>query len=332
MLSVKNIFRILINTAIGLLLVFFWLKLVDINEVIEGIKKVNLFSVLPFFLCFMLANFFRCLRMKYLLKEYKVPLKNVIFITYLAQLLSFTIPIRIGEVAKGIYFSTEYGINLGKAVVWVFMDRFIDFWLILVMALILLFFVPTNLPANILPTLLISLLAVSLISSLVIFFPKIAKSLLTFFSNFLVLAVLKKYFNKITSFLIDAATFLNQGKKGTSLIILFSILALLADVLGWYICFLAVFGGVDILKIFIGTIFSMLTYLIPAAPGYVGSAEASGLAVFSLGLGFDKTLTSVVTVINHALNLIAILALGLSSLYFLKFDLNLVWKKFKKNP
>lgn len=108
-----------------------------------------------------------------------------------------------------------------------------------------------------------------------------------------------------------------------------SLLSYIAEALGWYTLFLAVFKGADFLKLLLGTLLTVLTYIIPAAPGYVGSAEAAILAVFSLGLGYDRTLVSVATLISHALTLICILIFGFISLYFLKFDLSLVWKKLK---
>lgn len=70
-----------------------------------------------------------------------------------------------------------------------------------------------------------------------------------------------------------------------------------------------------------------LTFIIPAAPGYVGSAEAAGLAVFSYGLGLDKTFVSAATIVTHALSLIYILSTGIYGLYALKFNMGLVWKK-----
>ena len=70
-----------------------------------------------------------------------------------------------------------------------------------------------------------------------------------------------------------------------------------------------------------------LTFLIPAAPGYVGSAEAAGLAVFNLGLGFEKTGVAAATLLYHAFVLIFMLIFGLLGLYFLKFDLRKVWTK-----
>lgn len=331
MFSTKNLIRILINTGIGVLLVFFWLKLVDIREIIKELQKVNLLLTLPFILFFLVSGILRALRLKILLNNFqKTSLKNLTFLTFLGQLLSFSIPLRVGEVAKGVYLSTEYKLPPSKSVVWIFLDRFFDFWVVLLLALILLLLIPTQLPGNLVPILIFLIGGLSLAVSFVIFLPKVAKNLVNIVSHILVLEVLKRFFQKITHFLIDSASFLNQG-KATLLAILITILALISDAASWYVMFLAVFGPTEILTIFLGSLLSMLTYIIPAAPGYVGSAEASGVAVFSLGLGYDKTLVSVVTLIFHAITLVTILGVGLISLYFLKFDLKLVLDKFKKN-
>lgn len=330
MLSKQNLLRILINTSIGVLLIIIWLKLIDLDTVLKEISKVKLLEVLPFVLFFALASFFRALRLKILLKKHQISLKNVILVTFLGQFLSFTIPLRIGEVSKGIYLSSQYGLEAPKAIIWIFLDRFIDFWMILVLALVLLILLPSNLPGNILPGLTFSLGIFSLGAGLVIFLPSIAKKLINLITHFLVVNFLKKFFYKISYFLVDTASFLKLGLKKTSLVLGVTLLALICDGLSWYVVFRAVFSKIDFLQILTGSALSSLTYLIPSAPGYVGSAEASGLAVFSLGLGLEKNLTSVVTVVVHGLTLLTILLLGLTSLYFLKFDLGLVWRRFRR--
>ncbi len=332
MLSKSSLIKIFINTSFGVVLILIWLKLVDINQIARELSQINFLNTLPFFLFFLISGFLRALRLNILLKKYEsnVSLKNITYLTFLGQLLSFTVPLRIGEVAKGVYLSTTYKLDTAKSVVWIFMDRFIDFWAVLALALMFLLLIPTNLPSNFVFILIVLIGILTLIVSLVIFFPKLVKGIISFFSKFLVLPILQKYFSKITNFLVDSASFLNQGGK-TSLAIIITFLALLTDAMGYYALFLVVFKGVNFLPIFLGSLLSMLTYLVPAAPGYVGSAEASGLAVFSYGLGFDKNLTSVVIVLYHALTLISMLMFGVSSLYLLKFDLNLVWKKFRKN-
>jgi uncharacterized protein (TIRG00374 family) len=332
MVSGKNIVRILINTAIGAILIFFWLTLVDLDEIFHELQNFNLIYILPFIFFFALAGFLRALRLKFLLREYNLPLKNVTFLTYLGQLLSFTIPLRIGELAKGIYLSSEYNLPAAKSVVWIFMDRFIDFWMLLFCALLLLIFLPTNLPPNLVTTLSLVLGIFSLVGAMIIFTPNFSRKLAKLVSSLLIIPILRRVFEKVSNFLLDSASFLNQGFKGTGIILSVTLLSLIADAITWYVLVLAVFPITpDFLLVFLGSLLSMLTYILPAAPGYVGSAEAAGLAVFNLGLGLDRTLVSVVTLVFHALTLICILSFGVIALYLLKFDLRLVLKKLRRN-
>lgn len=335
MFTKKNLIRIIINTALGLVLIFFWLQFIDIQEVFHELSLINPLTVLPFILFFALAGIFRAGRFKILLSEYKIPLKNLIYLTYLAQLLSFTIPLRLGELTKGVYLSTEYGnkgkITFPKAVVWTFLDRFIDFWMVLVYALILLLVIPTNMPTNLKPILLVLILFFTSGALLLVFFPNYLKRIVSFLVPFFIFPQLKAIFLNLSNFLIDSGQFLNKGFKKTTMILVLTFLATTMEALGWLILFDVVFkSNLDFFRIQLGSLLSALTYLIPSAPGYVGSAEAGTLAVFSLGLGYNPTLTSVVAVLFHLLTLICILLFGLLSLYLLGFDLSLVFQKLKK--
>ena len=151
------------------------------------------------------------------------------------------------------------------------------------------------------------------------------------FAKLLVFKKLQLIFLSVGESVIDGALFLKRGFFPTTAIFSLTLLATLADAFAWSVLFLGFQNPEPFLKVLLGSMLSALTYLIPAAPGYVGSAEASGLAVFHYGLGMDKTLISAATLLYHGLTLIYMLVFGLLSLYFLKFDLSLVWKQFKKS-
>lgn len=326
----KILIRILINTAIGAVLVFLWLKIVNFHEILEKIKTVEFFAILPFVLFFITSSILRSIRLKILLKDFRVPLKDIIPLTFLSQLFSYLIPLRAGEITKGVYLATAYKVPFSKSIIWILLDRFLDFWLVLVLALALLFVVPTNMPVNLVSTLGIIIAFSTILAAFVVFYPNLAKRLIFWVSNLLVLGVLKKLVTRLSSFIIDTVSLLKRDSKDIVILLAVTLVALTTDAFGWYIFFNAVFSESDFLQIYLGSLFSALTYLIPAAPGYVGSAEASGVAVYSLGLGLDKTLTSVAIVLNHGLTLFCILLFGIISLYVLKFDTSLIWKKFKK--
>jgi uncharacterized protein (TIRG00374 family) len=331
MLSQKNLIRILINTAIGLILIFFWVKLININEALDYLKGANLWAIIPFFLLFMVSNILRSWRLKILLEEFKIPLKRLVYLNYLSQLLSFTIPLRVGEVSKGAYLSLNYPIAFKKALVWTFLDRFLDFWVILVMAALLILFIPTNLPPQVTTLIFPIVFGISVGVLVVLVYPKFLKKIVLKFKKIFFNKQLEKYFVQTSDFFIDNIHYLNKGFSKTSLMLLLSFLAIMADGIAWYLVFAAVFRAfLPFLKIMLGSLLSALTFLIPAAPGYIGSQEASALVVYSYGLGLNKDAVSAAAILIHLLTLICVLFFGLMSLYLLKFDLSVVWKKFKK--
>lgn len=324
----KTLFRIGINTAIGAVLIYFWFKLVNINEIIHALESFNPLILIPAFLLMVLSSVCRALRFKVLLsEEIQVPLFRIINLTFLSQLLSFTIPIRLGEVSKGVYLSSEYGLHFGKAVIWVFLDRFLDFWAVLAIALLLLVLIPTNLPSGLVASLfiIVSLSSVLLIAA--VLRPEIFKLLVGYLSQVFFIKSFKDKFKKFGFFMIECFELLKGEGKRNFLIAGLTVLGILLEGASWFTVLMVFIPELNFFKVWLGSMLNSLTFIIPAAPGYVGSAEAAGLAVFSFGLGFDKTLVSAATIIIHALSLLFILSSGIYGLYALKFNLGLVWKK-----
>lgn len=328
MLSIKNLLKILINTVIGIVLILVWLYFVDLNELIKTLKNANYFFIPLFFASFTLAIFLRSLRLKLLLDtQTKIPLKNLFFLILLGQFLSFTIPIRAGEIAKSIYLSSKYDINIGKSVLWIFIDRFLDFWVIMLLISILLLVIPTNLPQNFSLILLAVFFAFTVAAILILATTKFAKNLAEILSRFLYFPKLRITFLTFSHNIIEAFEILKLPPVYLLKIMLITLLASLADGLIWYITFASFKTDFTALRTYLGSLLSSLTYLIPAAPGYVGSAEASGFAVFSLALGMDKNLASAATVLNHMLTVVFILGAGIIAIYNLDFNVSSVIKK-----
>src|SRR3989344_5934618 len=164
---------------------------------------------------------------------------------------------------------------------------------------------------------------------LVVLKPGFFKKLLSYLSHLMLLKPLKEKFLALGFFMIDCFSLLSGSPKRNLGILALTVLATFLEGYSWYIVLSAFIPDLSVLKIWLGSMLNALTFLIPAAPGYVGSAEAAGLAVFSFGLGLNKTYVSAATVIFHAISLVFILATGIIGLYALKFNLGLVWKKLK---
>lgn len=329
-LTKKNLIRLFVNTLVGVLLILLWGKTVDLSQVLSRLSVVNFWVAVPFTLFFALSAALKALRLKILLSDFKITFLNILTLNFFAQLLSFFIPLRLGEVTKGVYLSNQFQMPFTKSLIWVLLDRFIDFWTVLVMALILLTLVPTQLHPNlkVLLPFLVAGLTIGVV--VVVYFSKLAKSLADLFSYVFVVPFLRRLFLKLSGFMIETAGFLRKKPGETFLIVALTFSAILVDSCGWFVLFLSLERDTEFVKVLTGSVVQTLTFLVPAAPGYVGSIQAYAVAIYGYGLGFDVVMVSVVAVLMNMLTLFSILIFGVSSLYFLKFDMGQVWKKFKR--
>lgn len=333
MLATKTLIKIGINTTIGAILIFIWLQFVDLPTILETISRVQVTSLLPVFLFFFLSPSIRALRLKILLDPLKkIDLKDLIFLNHAAALLNFLIPIRAGEIGKGVYLNTQYNVPLSNALIWVLLDRFIDFLAVLFLASALLFFIPTNIGSSFIVILSIGFLVGSILAYLIAYKPKLAEKIFNLLKPLLIFRWLKLQMEKLFNFFLGSFGILKRSPQNLMLLFGISALSYLCDAAIWFFIFKALGAPQDFIKMYLGQLLSALTYIIPAAPGYIGSAEASGLLIFSGVLGLSTSLASSMIVLFHMLAALSIIVYGIISIFALKMDVGLVLKKaFKKD-
>ncbi len=323
--------KIIANTVLGIILIFVWSRFVNIGQIIATLSKFNLIYLLPIFAFMLLSPILRAIRLKIFLSEVqKISLKDLIFLNGISQILNYFIPIRAGEIAKGIYLHTQYKMDLKKGVVWIFLDRFVDFLVVLMMAAIFLMIVPTALNTNMVIITVLMFLGGVILTYLAIFNVSIFQKLINFLMPLLIERHIKIYFAKFSHFILDSFKILKRSPKDLFLMIIITVLAYGADAAIWYFSFMALGSNQDFVKMYLGQLLSALTYLIPAAPGYIGSAEASGLLVLSGILKIGTNLASATTVLLHVLSAIFIIIFGLISIFSLKIDLKEIMQKALK--
>ncbi len=321
-------FKILLNTALGIVLIFIWSRFVDINQIFSTISKVNILYLVPVFLFMLLSPVIRAIRLQIFLSEIKkIKLLDLIFLNGAAQMLNFFIPVRAGEIVKGVYLNTHYQLPLGKSVIWIFIDRFVDFLAVLLLASVLFFVVPTTLGIYFIKVLVIILVSALILTYLVIHQAKFARKLFSFLRHLLIEKHIKIYFDRFSSFILDSFSILDRHPKDIIVMMGLTFVAYAVDAAIWYFTFVALGANQGFFKMYLGQILSALTYLVPAAPGYVGSAEASGLLILSGFFGILPNLASAMIVLIHVLSAIFVLVFGLLSIYFLKINLGSVFKK-----
>src|SRR3989344_9621928 len=320
--------KILFNSLLGLVLIFIWSRFVDIQEIFSTISKVNFLNLVPVFLFMLASPVVSAIRLKIFLSGIKkINLLDLIYLNGAAMMLNFFIPIRAGELAKGIYLNTKYDLHLGKSVIWMFIDRFVDFLVVLVMAAILFFIIPTSLNITFIIIITIIFFIGLFLTYLMIYQATFAKKLFKFLSYLLIEKHVKIYFERFSQFILEAFVVLRRHPRDLTLMVLITVLAYAADGAIWYFTFLALGHGQNFINMYLGQLLSALTYLIPAAPGYIGSAEASGLVILSGVFGMDPNLASSMTVLFHILAALFVLIFGLISIYSLKISLGVILKK-----
>ena len=323
--------KILINTALGIILIFIWSRFVNLAEIFSILSAVNLFYLAPIFLFLLISPIIRAIRLKIFLSKIKqIKLKDLIFLNGVAMILNFFIPIRAGEIAKGIFLHTEYKMNLGKSIVWIFLDRFVDFLVVLFLATILLSVGHLKLSATFQISVALVFITALTLTYLAVFQVKSARKIIVFLRYLLIERHIKLYFDRASLFILDSFSILHRSPQDLFSMVGLTILAYICDASVWYLTFIAIGFKQDFIKMFLGQLLSALTYLVPAAPGYVGSAEASGLLILSGIFGIVPNLASAMIVLFHILSAIFVIIYGLISIYSLKINLGLILKKALK--
>lgn len=324
-------FKIIFNSVLGLVLIFIWSRFVDLGQIFATLVRVDFLSLFPVFFFMLASPVLRAIRLKIFLSEIKkISLLDLIYLNGAAQMLNFFIPIRAGEIAKGVYLNSRYGLHLGKSVVWIFIDRFVDFLVVLILTAGLFFLIPTSLPPRFIIIIIVITIIIVILIYLMIYQANFAKRLFNFLRHLFILNSIKIYFDKFSHFILQSFSILDRHPKDLLLLMGITVLAYAADGAIWYFTFVAIGAHQDFLKMYLGQLLSALTYLIPAAPGYIGSAEASGLLVLSGVFGMDANLASSMTVLFHITSALFVLAFGLIAIYSLKIDLGMIFKKALK--
>lgn len=320
--------KIIFNSLLGIVLILVWTHFVNLNQIFQTISQVSLFGLLPVFFFMLASPIIRALRLKIFLSETKkIKLLDLIFLNGAAMALNFFIPVRMGEIAKGVFLNTRYGIHIGKAIIWVFMDRFVDFLAVLALASLLFASTPASLDKKFILTISILLVTALTLTYLAVFQRNFAQKLVKFLTLLFIVKSIKIYFERFTSFILESFSILRRHPKDLILLIFITILAYGADAAIWYFTFSALGSTQNYFKMYLGTLLSALTYLIPAAPGYVGSAEASGTLILSGVFGINTNLASAMIVLFHILSAVFVIIYGLISIFSLKLDLGLIFKK-----
>jgi uncharacterized protein (TIRG00374 family) len=309
------------QTLFGVLLLAAWLYLVDLGEVAIALSQARWLIVLLAAGVGTSSSLLRSLRWRTILRPIQlIPLLDLWLISLASSLINFIIPLRTGEVARSLFLRHRHRIPILTSLPTIAIDRSFD-----LLAVLLIGAIGGLTGINIGGKLSFVLLGAGLIFLGFVFFIAAAiffgDRVRAFFSRIIPKRVDETLRNRLLGFmgsLIEGFGAVRRKPRDLVPILGISLLTALLDGVLFYLLFRSLSITVSLPLVLTGFALFTLTFLVPGAPGYVGSMEAFGSLVFG-GLGIGQAGAASVVLLYHAYNVvmlgvaggIGMLALGL---------------------
>jgi uncharacterized protein (TIRG00374 family) len=239
-----------------------------------------------------------------------VPRLDVWLISLASSLISFLIPLRTGELARALFLKQRHKLPISATLPTVAVDRSFDLLAVLVIGAV-----------GALSGLRVAgVMSTALALGAALFAAFAGFVVLAIFSQERVLALADRFLPRslgdplrhrllgILHGLLEGFTAIGRKPKALIGLIGLSFVANLIDAGVLLILFLGLGTVVSPLVVMTGFALFSITFLIPSAPGYVGSMEAFGSLIFG-ALGAGEIAAASTIVVYHALNTV-LLGLG----------------------
>ena len=305
--------RLALQTAIGLGLLWLWLRTVSLSEVMSHARVHSSWPVVLMIALFLLTSVIRARRWLLLLR----PLAPVGMVRAFAMnaaggLLNYVLPIRSGDAARAWWLWRRHRVPAGSALATIVIDKACDLAAVAVVLAVLGIVALTgavSAPRGLLGAagLAIALLAAVLGTALL--GPRLARSRLA-------RRVLPARF---AAAIAGQAFAFRAGARGlwtpalAGRLAFLTALALLIDCFNFTLLFAAMGVSVAPLKAMAAYPALLLSFAVPAGPGYVGNLEVAGSLILGGGLGLAPAVAAGAILVYHALTAANALALGLLS-------------------
>jgi glycosyltransferase 2 family protein len=307
--------RLGLQTAFGLALLWLWLRTVSLPEVAGHARVQSWWAVALMIALFLLTSVIRARRWLLLLR----PLAPVGMVRAFAMngaggLLNYVLPIRTGDAARAWWLWRRHRIPAGSALATIVIDKVCDLSAVAVVLAGLEVVAATGIvqaPRGLLGAAAVALALLAGVLGTALLGPRIARSRLA-------RRVLPA---RVAAGLAGQAFAFRAGARGlwtpglAARLAGWTALALVIDAFNFTLLFAAL--GVDVppLKAMAAYPALLLSFAVPAGPGYLGNLEVAGSLVLGGGLGLSPAVAAGAIVLYHAIT--AGNALVLGSLSFL---------------
>src|SRR5205809_6885912 len=307
--------RLGLQTAFGLALLWLWVRTVSLTDVVAHIR-IQRWWVLPLMvLIFVITSVMRARRWQWLLRSLApVGMVRAFAMNAAGGLLNYVLPIRSGDAARAWWLWRRHRVPAGSALATIVIDKACDLaGVALVLAVLAVVAAPgaVSAPRGLLgaAALAIALLAAVLGTALI--GPRVVRS-----------APARRLLPaRFASALAGQAFAFRAGARGlwTPQLAVrlagLTALALVIDAFNFTLLFAAVGIEVPLLKAMAAYPALLLSFAVPAGPGYLGNLEVAGSLVLGGGLGLASGVAAGAIVLYHAITAANAPSLGVLSLF-----------------
>ena len=307
--------RLGLQTAFGLALLWLWLRTVSLPEVVSHARVHSWWAVALMLALFLVTSVIRARRWLLLLR----PLAPVGMVRAFAMnaaggLLNYVLPIRSGDAARAWWLWRRHRIPAGSALATIVIDKACDLAAVAVVLAALEVVAlagAMQAPRGLLGAAALAIALLGAVLGTALLGPRIARSRLA-------RRVLPARF---ASGLAGQAFAFRAGARGLwspGLAIrlgALTVLALAIDAFNFTLLFTAVGVPVPLPKAMAAYPAILLSFAVPAGPGYLGNLEVAGSLVLGGGLGLASSVAAGAIVLYHAITAANALALGLLSFF-----------------
>ncbi len=310
-------FRLGVQTAFGLALLWLWMRTVSLPEVVSHARVHSWWAVALMLFLALVTSVIRARRWMLLLRPLApVGMVRAFAMNAAGSLLNYVLPIRSGDAARAWWLWRRHRIPAGSALATIVIDKACDLAAVAVVlaglgvvALTGVVHAPRGLAGAV--ALALALLAAVLGTALL--GPRIARS-----------RVARRVLPpRIASGLAGQAFAFRAGARGLLSRELavrlagLTALALAIDAFNFTLLFTAVGISVPTLQAMAAYPAILLSFAVPAGPGYLGNLEVAGALVLGGGLGLASSVAAGAIVLYHGITASYALALGVLSFFLL---------------
>lgn len=316
----KKKIGLVLSLLISILFLYLAFKKVNLKEVGEILLNTNLLYFAFTILITFIAFFLRAVRWKILLNPLKkFPLTMVFNATMIGFMCNYTLPARVGELARAYLIGSRGNISKSSAIATIVVERVLDVFILSFITAIIVFFFPVPIWLKRTGTIM-ALLNISIFIFLVSMhkkksiFLKIIEKPLTIFGE-----RIKEKIKTLFSAFIEGLNILNS--LGNFLLITalsFAIWAITG--LLFYVLFFSFPINLPVYAAYLDMVILTLGIMIPSTSGFIGTFQffvKEGLILFQV----DPNIALSYSILLYASQFILVVGVGLISLWIwgLKF-------------